>query len=256
MTDPLSTIVDRLRAAGCVFAEDESALIVAAATSPAEVDALVARRVDGEPLELVIGYAEFCGVRVTVCPGVFIPRHRTEFLVREAAALTSPGNVVVDLCCGTGALGLALSTLVPGVSVTAADLDPAAVACARRNLGATVPVYAGDLFAALPADLRGRIQVLLANTPYVPTDEIDLLPSEARDHEHHLALDGGPDGLDLQRRVAAGAAEWLAPGGHVLVEVSDRQAATARDIFDAAGLAARVAESKDWDAIVIIAARR
>jgi release factor glutamine methyltransferase len=252
---PDSSIVERLRAAGCVFAEDEAALIVAAAGSPAEVEALVARRVEGEPLELVIGYAEFCGLRVTVCPGVFVPRHRTEFLVREAAALTSAGDVVVDLCCGTGALGMALSTLVPGVSLTAADLDPAAVTCARRNLGAQVPVYAGDLFTALPPDLHGRIQLILANTPYVPTDEIALLPSEARDHEHHLALDGGRDGLDLQRRVAAGAAEWLAPGGHVLVEVSERQAATSLDIFGAAGLSARVAESEDWDATVVVAAR-
>ena len=251
----MSLVVERLRAAGCVFAEDEAAVIVAAAGSPAQLDAWVARRVEGEPLELVIGYAIFCGLRISVCPGVFVPRHRTEFLVREAAALTAAGHVVVDLCCGTGALGLALSALVPGVSLRAADLDQAAVECARRNLGPGVPVYAGDLFAALPADLVGRIDLLLANTPYVPTEEIALLPAEARDYEHHVALDGGPDGLDLQRRVAWGAAEWLAPGGHVLVEVSERQAPTALEIFAAAGLVPRIASSEELYATVIVAAR-
>ena len=253
---PLPEIVDRLRAAGCVFAEDEAA--GARQPRPPRLPSwtgLVARRVAGEPLELVVGYAEFCGLRVAVAPGVFVPRHRTEHLVREAARLASAGSVVVDLCCGTGALGLALSSLVPGVSLVAADLDPAAVDCARTNLGPEVAVYQGDLFDALPTSLRGRIDLLLCNTPYVPTAEIAFLPAEARDYEHTVALDGGPDGLAVQRRVAVAAAEWLAPGGYVLVEVSERQAPTPSALFTAAGLAARISVSDELAATVVIARR-
>ena len=99
----------------------------------------------------------------------------------------------------------------------AADIDPAAVRCARRNLGpAGGQVYQGDLYGPLPAGLRGRVDILLANVPYVPTSDVALLPPEAREHEARVALDGGPDGLDVLRRVAAGAPAWLAPGGHLL----------------------------------------
>jgi release factor glutamine methyltransferase len=249
------TIVERLRAAGCVFAEDEASLIGRAASTPDELEIMVARRVEGVPLEQVVGFAEFCGLRVLVDPGVFVPRHRTEFLVREAAALAGPGAVVVDLCCGTGALGLTLASMVDGAELSAADIEPAAVACARRNLGPEVPVYQGDLYEPLPRALRGRIDILLANTPYVPTDEIGLLPAEARVYEPLVALDGGPDGLDLQRRVAAEAARWLAPGGHVLVEVSERQATAAYDIFARNGLHPRVARSDELNSTVVIGTR-
>jgi release factor glutamine methyltransferase len=247
--------VQRLRAAGCVFAEEEAAVLQAAAASADELELFIRRRVAGEPLELVVGHAEFCGLRVAVAPGVFVPRHRTEHLVRQAARLASAGSVVVDLCCGTGALGLALSSLVPGISLSAADLDPAAVACARGNLGPEVPVYQGDLFDALPTRLRGRIDLLLCNTPYVPTAEIAFLPAEARDFEHTIALDGGMDGLTVQRRVAAGVTGWLAPGGHVLVEVSQRQASTAAALFSAAGLTAHISVSDELGATVVIARR-
>jgi release factor glutamine methyltransferase len=251
----MSTIVERLRAAGCVFAEEEASLIAGAASTPVELEEMVARRVEGLPLEQVVGFAEFCGLRVLVDPGVFVPRHRTEFLVREAAALAKPGSVIVDLCCGTGALGLALASLVEAADLSAADLSPAAVACARRNLGPTVPVYQGDLFSALPTSLRGRVDILLANTPYVPTGEIAFLPAEARLYEPAVTLDGGADGLDLQRRVAAEAPRWLAPGGHVLVEVSERQAPVADDIFASAGLTTRIATSDELYATIVIGTR-
>src|SRR6266699_2552994 len=131
-----SGIVTRLRAAGCVFAEDEARLLIAAARTPAELDAMVGQRVAGLPLEQVLGWAKFCGLRITVAPGVFVPRRRTEFLVRRAAALARPGDVIVDLCCGAGAIGAALAAAVDGVAVYAADIDPAAVRCARQNLPA------------------------------------------------------------------------------------------------------------------------
>ena len=214
-------LVATLRAAGCVFAEDEARLLLDAATDDADLARMVAERVAGTPLELVVGYAEFCGLRITVAPGVFVPRQRTADLVRRAAGGLRAGDVAVDLCCGTGALGAALLDTVPGIEVHAADLDPDAVACARRNLDPD-RVHEGDLYAALPTGLRGRVAVILANAPYVPTDAIALMPPEARDHEHRVALDGGADGLDIQRRVIAEAPAWLRPGGRVLVESEPR----------------------------------
>ena len=249
-----SVIVTRLRAAGCVFAEDEARLLIAAARTPAELDAMVGQRVAGLPLEQVLGWAEFCGRRIIVAPGVFVPRRRTEFLVRQAVALARPGDVIVDLCCGAGAIGAALAAAVEGAEVYASDIDPAAVRCARQNLPAD-RVYRGDLYAPLPAVLRGRVAILAANVPYVPAREIELLPAEARAHEPRVALDGGADGLDVLRRVAIGAAAWLAPGGYLLSETSDRQASLAEAVVTASGLAARVARSPDLDATVIIARR-
>ena len=251
-----SAVVDRLRAAGCVFAEDEARLLMAAADAPAELTALVARRVSGEPLEHVLGWVEFCGLRIAVDPGVFVPRRRTEVLVREAAVLARPGAVVVDLCCGSGALGVALASLVERVELHAADLDPAAVACAGRNVGAVGGrVHAGDLFEALPAELRGRVDVLLANVPYVPSEGISSMPREAREHEPRGALDGGPDGLDVARRVAAAAPDWLGPGGSLLFETGESQGTAAVAVVTGSGLRARVVSDDDRGATVVVGTR-
>ena len=249
-----SVIVTRLRAAGCVFAEDEARLLIAAARTPGELDAMVGQRVAGLPLEQVLGWAGFCGLQIIVAPGVFVPRRRTEFLVRQAVALARPGDVIVDLCCGAGAIGAALAAAVDRAEVYAADIDPAAVRCARQNLPAD-RVYQGDLYAPLPATLRGLVAILAANVPYVPSEEIGFLPPEARGHEPRVALDGGADGLDVLRRVTAGAAEWLVPGGHLLSETSEWQAPLAEAVVTASGLAARIARSPDLDATVIIARR-
>jgi release factor glutamine methyltransferase len=263
------TVVARLRAAGCVFAEDEAEVLLPAARSAAELDALVARRAAGEPLEQVLGWAEFAGLRITVGQGVFVPRRRSEFLVRVAAGLageqpgtgTSPSLVIVDLCCGTGALGLAVAARVrdrpgggmPGtIELHSADLDVAAVACARLNVEpAGGRVYAGDLFGPLPSALRGRVGVLICNAPYVPTAEIAFLPAEARDHEPLVALDGGSDGLSVLRRAAAEAPGWLAPGGVLLVETSDRQAREMASAMASAGLVARVHADDEYGATVV-----
>jgi release factor glutamine methyltransferase len=273
-TDP--QVVARLRAAGCVFAEEEAAILAASADTPAQLDAMVARRAGGEPLEQVVGWAEFAGLRVLVDPGVFVPRRRSEYLVEVAVRLAgrqgdAVPRVVVDLCCGTGALGLAVAVELAGdadgpasaavrlrgVELHAADLDPAAVACARRNVTpAGGHVYAGDLFSALPVSLRGRIGVLICNAPYVPTSEIAFMPSEARDHEALMALDGGTDGLAVLRRVAADAPAWLAPGGVLLVETSERQAPAMATAMDATGLAARVHSDEEWGATVVTGARK
>jgi len=246
-------VVIRLRAAGCVFAEDEARLLISSARTPADLAAMVDRRVKGLPLEHVLGWAEFCGLRIAVDTGVFVPRRRTEFLVAQAIALCGPRPVVLDLCCGSGAVGAALAAARDGAELHAADLDPAAVRCARRNVAAAGGrVYEGDLFDPLPADLRGRVDLLAANVPYVPSGSVGLLPSEARDHEALIALDGGPDGLDVLRRVAAEASHWLAPGGSLLSETSERQADDALEILRAAGLTARLATDDELYATVIV----
>jgi release factor glutamine methyltransferase len=245
--------VTRLRAAGCVFAEEETRLLISAARTPEELAAMVDRREAGLPLEQVIGWAEFCGLRIAVDPGVFVPRRRTEFLVQQAAALARPGDVVLDLCCGAGAIGAALAAALGGAEVHAVDIDPAAVRCAGRNVPGWV--YQGDLYNPLPATLRGRIGLLVANVPYVPTGEIGFLPPEARSYEPLVALDGGPDGLGILRRVAAGAPGWLAPGGHLLIETSERQAAAAAAAFADHGLAPQVTSSADVDATVVIGSK-
>ncbi|MEU4194396.1 putative protein N(5)-glutamine methyltransferase [Kribbella sp. NPDC026611] len=247
----LGPVIERLRASGCVFAEDEAALIAETARDADELAAMVDQRVSGSPLEYVVGWASFCGLRIAVDPGVFIPRRRTEFLVAEALKVTAVDAVVVDLCCGAGALGAAVAS-ERQVSLYAADIEPAAVRCARRNLAAFGGnVYQGDLFAALPVRLRGRIDVLLSNVPYVPTDEIRLLPPEARLYEPHVTLDGGPDGLATLRRVAAEAPDWLTPGGHLFVETSDRQAPLAAAAMREHGLATAVTTDDELGATVV-----
>lgn len=261
MTAP-AHVVARLRSAGCVFAEEEAALLVA---DGRDLDALVDRRVAGEPLEQVLGWVAFCGLRVLLDPGVFVPRQRTALLVEQAVALG--GRVVVDLCCGSGAVGLAVASGLDGAGLggavlggaglggaelVAADVDPAAVACARRN---GVTAVAGDLFDPLPPELRGRVDLLCVNAPYVPTDEIAGMPPEARDHEPAVALDGGPDGLDLHRRVAAAARAWLAPGGSLLLETSRRQADATRAAVAAGGMDAHVVTDDDRGATVVVGTR-
>jgi release factor glutamine methyltransferase len=246
--DLYAGIVATLRSAGCVYAEDEARLLL---EEGGDLPAMVARRVAGEPLEWVLGWAEFADLRIVVRPGVFVPRRRSELLAAQAIARLGPASVAVELCCGSGAIAAVILEEVPFVEVHAADIDPVAVACAREN----VPngnVHEGDLYDALPAGLRGRIDVLVANTPYVPSDEVSMMPAEARDHEPRHTLDGGSDGLALLRRISASAADWLAPGGHVLIEVSERQLPAALSVFEADGLSASAAHDDDLGATVVI----
>ncbi|UYM03427.1 putative protein N(5)-glutamine methyltransferase [Solicola gregarius] len=245
-------VVDALRSAGCVFAEDEARLLVEAATTPDELSDLVDERVAGTPLEHILGWVEFHGLRISVDRGLFVPRRRTEVLVREAVALAVGGTVVVELCCGVAAVATAIASDVAGVEAYAGDVDPAAVRFAARNLGAFGGhAYEGDLFDALPETLRGRIDIIVANAPYVPTDAIATMPVEARSYEPRVSLDGGPDGVQIHRRIAADAAAWLAPGGHLLIETSERQAPLTVDAYARGGLAARVIRAEDVDGTAV-----
>ncbi len=263
----LGPVVSRLRAAGSVFAEEEAGLLAAAAHTPAELAEWVQRRATGVPIEQILGWAEFYHLRIAVEPGVFVPRRRTEFLVDQALDVgrTAPAAgrtgaearmVIVDLCCGSGAIGAALVANLPRAELYAVDIDPRAVRCARRNLAAAAAhVFEGDLYAPLPAALRGKVDLLVVNAPYVPTDEVSLLPTEARLHESQIALDGGPGGLDVYRGVISAAPEWLTPRGSLLIEISDRQLHAAAEIATTQGLTSRVAKSPDLDATVIVATR-
>ncbi|WP_414939064.1 putative protein N(5)-glutamine methyltransferase [Amycolatopsis sp. cmx-11-51] len=249
------TIVDRLRAAGCVFAEDEARLLSTEARTPAELDAMVQRRTDGEPLEVILGWAEFHGLRIAVEPGVFVPRQRSELLVRHAVTLAGPGAVVLDLCCGTGALGAAIAAELGEIRLYAADIEPAAVRCARANVAkARGEVFEGDLYEPLPASLRGHVDLLVVNAPYVPTDAIAMMPPEARDHEPRIALDGGQDGVDVHRRVAAEAPQWLAPGGHLLIETGESQASNTAEAMAHNGLTPEVITDDELYATIVVGA--
>jgi release factor glutamine methyltransferase len=238
----------RLAAAGCVSAQAEARWLLEEALGtgpgalagrrteplPPEVagglEEMVARRAAGEPLQYVIGWAPFGPLRLEVGPGVFVPRPETELVAERAArhliarSPSKPVPVAVDLCTGSGAIACFLAEEVPGARVLATEIDPAALAWARRNVrGRRVELLAGDLDEPLPADLRGRVDVLVANVPYVPAGAMPLLPHDVREHEPRLALDGGPDGLDVLRRVAALAPRWLAPGGWLVCEIGEGQ---------------------------------
>jgi release factor glutamine methyltransferase len=237
-----------------VYAEDEARLIEEAAASERGRDALAARREAGEPLEQVLGWADFCGVRVVLAPGVFVPRRRSALVVEEAVRLAP--DVVVDLCCGSGAIGLAIAHRLPGVEVHAADLRADAADCARANLAVVGGrVYRGDLYDALPHTVRGRADVIAVNPPYVPTDAVALMPTEARDHEPRDTLDGGPDGLGVVRRIVAGAGRWLTPRGAVVLESSRDQAAVVAAIMAEDGFTARVERDDDLDATIVVGHR-
>ena len=256
MSDP--QVVARLRAAGCVWAEDEAALLEGAATSPGELDGLVARRVAGEPLETVLGWVDFLGRRLAVAPGVFVPRRRTELLARLAvrrAQVAPPRDgvpVVVEMCCGVAPVAASLEGT--RAEVHGSDVSATAIGCARSN-APSAELHLGDLYDALPARLLGRVAVLAANAPYVPTGRVADMPREARDHEPWAALDGGPDGVDLHRRLAADAARWLAPGGALLIETSPAQAGLTTGAMAATGLLPEVETDDELGACVAVGVR-
>ncbi|MDF9716117.1 methyltransferase [Nocardioides sp. ChNu-99] len=256
------TLVARLRAAGCVYAEDEAAALLAAAAGPGRgapwLEHVVARRVAGAPLEHLLEEVELAGERMAVTAGMFVPRARTRVLVDVARARLPLGGVLLELCCGAAPVATLVGRARPDVTVLAADVDTAAVAVARRNLAGIVGLagpaeaHAGDLYDALPPRWRGRVDVLVANAPYVPSAAVATMPREAREHEPRVALDGGPDGTAVQQRVVAGAAAWLRPGGFLAVETSRAGAPTLAARFRAHGLVPEVHVDDDVDGTAVV----
>ena len=179
----------------------------------------------------ITGRLTFCGRRVNMAPGVYVPRPQTEELARRAAALLAPGGVGVDLCTGGGPVAAHLAARVPTARVIGVDLDLAAARCARSN---GVRVVVGDL--ARP--LRLRADLVTAVAPYVPAGELRFLPADVQRYEPRAALDGGPDGLDVVRRVVDAAARLLRPGGWLVVELGGDQDTVLRPHLAANGLTA------------------
>jgi release factor glutamine methyltransferase len=221
MSEERVRVVAALAAGGCVApAEEADALFLASSEGIGRIEDLVARRLQGEPLAWITGSVLFCDVRVLVDPGVFVPRPHTEPMAQRAVALLPAGGIAVDLCTGSGAVAAVLGSADPRATVMATDIDPMAVACAGRN---GVRALVGDLDEPLPPSLRGRVDVMTAVVPYVPTEELPFLPRDVLANEPRRALDGGPRGTTVLTRAAGAGARLLRPGGSVLLELGGDQ---------------------------------
>jgi release factor glutamine methyltransferase len=223
-----------LAAGGFVDAANEAdELLRASIAGAGPIDELIARRLEGEPLPWITGSIAFSGRSIRVDPGVFVPRRQTEWLARRAVELLPPAGMALDLCTGCGAVAAVLASARPRASILGTDVDPVAVACARAN---GVRALLGDLDEPVPASWRGRVDLVTAVVPYVPTEELHLLPRDVLSHEPRRALDGGPGGTSVLVRAVDAAGRWLRPGGSVLLEIGGAQAAAISTTLTGAGL--------------------
>ena len=223
MRTPLNrvSVTRTLAEAGCIAAGEEAGeLMQAAAGDPYVLEELVSRRTGGEPIAWLTGVVTFCGIGLSVAPGVFVPRWQTEPLARRAATLLPASGAAVDLCTGVGAVASVMAAANPKARVVATELDARAAWCARRN---GLEVFEGFLDDPLPRELAQRVDVLTAVVPYVPTHSLRLLPRDVQAYEPRLAFDGGVDGTDLLVEVVRRSADWLSPGGRLLLELGGDQ---------------------------------
>ena len=210
-----------LARAGCIAAAEEAAELIAAAGDSEELESLVNRRTSGEPVAWLTGKTSFGGLDLLVAPGVYVPRWQTEQMARRAAEALPAGGIGVDLCTGAGAIAAVMAAARPEARVLATELDPKAAACARGN---GIAVLEGHLDEPLPVELEGSVDVIAAVVPYVPTEDLRLLPRDVREFEPRSALDGGKEGTDLLTEVVSRSPRWLRPGGWLLLELGGRQA--------------------------------
>jgi len=259
----LATAAERLLAAGVASPEYDAPALLAfvlgttrsglplvegvTADQEARFLELVERRARREPLQHLIGTTGFRYVDLEVGPGVFVPRPETELLagwaVEQASAVDHP--VVVDLCTGSGAIAKAVAHEVPTARVYAVELDESAHAWAARNLAGTgVDLRQGDMATAFD-ELEGSVDVVVCNPPYIPLEAWESVAVEARDHDPHLALFSGADGLDAMRVLERRAAYLLKSGGVVGAEHADEQGEAAPAVFSGAGRWADVRDHLD-----------
>ena len=195
----------------------------------ARYTSLIRRRAEGEPLQYILGEAPFYGHMYRARPGVLIPRFDTESVCEAAMGFVTPATRdVLDLCAGSGILGIEISLRFPALKVTCSDISPEAAALTRENaalLGAKVTVREGDLFGAVPGEM---FDLIVTNPPYIPKADIGGLDREVL-REPLLALDGGEDGMDIYRRIFGGLHRALRPGGALCLECSEDQAGILRD---------------------------
>lgn len=207
---------------------------------------VVRRRASGEPLQQILGMTEFYSRPFQVAPGVFIPRPETERLVEEAVPLVAPEDhrllapVALEIGCGSGIIGICLALEVPRLTVHASDINPKAIDLASHNahllgVDTRVEFHSGSRFESFPAHLKGQVDLVISNPPYVRHDDIAALDVEVVGHDPHTALDGGADGLVFYRAIASEMGAWLRPGGYVAVEIGDDQAEEVQSIFAASG---------------------
>jgi release factor glutamine methyltransferase len=217
-----AALAELLADGGFVAAQEEADELLARAAGDVELlDALVARRLTGEPLAWITGSVSFCGLEVRVDGGVYVPRWQSEPLARRAVERLPANGAAIDLCTGTGAIAMTLMAARPAARVVASDLDQRAVACARAN---GVEVHRGDLFAPLPRALQGRVDVVVGVVPYVPTPDLALLQRDTLAFEAPLSYDGGRDGTEILRRVLTESPRFLRRGGALLLELGGEQA--------------------------------
>ncbi len=185
-------------------------------------------------MQYVLGTAAFRRLQLRVGPGVFIPRPETELVAERAMALLPRGGVLVDLCTGSGAVALSVADERPDARVLATELSPAAAQWARSNrdaLGSRVELLQGDLFEPLPADLGGRVDVMVSNPPYVDPGERSVLPRDVVDHEPPEALFAPGAGTSVIERIASQAPDWLRANGWLVLEIGETQGARVRDLL-------------------------
>lgn len=196
------------------------------AKSARSFERLVARRAGGEPVALIVGHIDFCGLKMRTRKGIFVPRNSSELMAELAASRLRRRRapIAVDVACGAGPVAMAIAAKVSGARVIGLDIWKPSLRLARQNaaeLGLAVDFLCSDMLVALPAEVRGKVDVFTIHPPYVAKSDLKTLPREIRDYEPAVSLsDNSHDGLDLVRRLAGDAPGWLRAGGWVLVEIS------------------------------------